>query len=165
MRELNSNCEVDWTAVCAHLYVLKDAVTPEQIEKKQNSTMVLQSHLKAFNTEIKSMRPLMKFGFHEHSLIVASPWFNHFQETLPFLVGQVNPDERELEFIRMEELVLWDFVLAPREQLMVTVQQNYEGPLVAGLDLEEKEELCYDVDDLKEISGKIEKQQHISNLY
>jgi hypothetical protein len=34
MRELNSNCEVDWTAVCAHLYVLKDAVTPEQIEKK-----------------------------------------------------------------------------------------------------------------------------------
>jgi hypothetical protein len=29
MRELNSNCEVDWTAVCAHLYVLKDAITPE----------------------------------------------------------------------------------------------------------------------------------------
>jgi hypothetical protein len=29
VRELNSNCEVDWTAVCAHLYVLKDATTPE----------------------------------------------------------------------------------------------------------------------------------------
>jgi len=29
VRELNSNCQVDWTAVCAHLYVLKDATTPE----------------------------------------------------------------------------------------------------------------------------------------
>lgn len=29
VRDLNSNCQVDWTAVCAHLYVLKDAVTIE----------------------------------------------------------------------------------------------------------------------------------------
>lgn len=72
IRELNSNCEVDWTAVCAHLYVLKDATTPEQLEKKQNSTMVLQSHLKAFTVQIKCLRPLIKINFDEHSMVRAS---------------------------------------------------------------------------------------------
>jgi len=34
VRDLNSNCEVDWTAVFAHLYVLKGATTVEEIARK-----------------------------------------------------------------------------------------------------------------------------------
>jgi hypothetical protein len=50
--------------------------------------------------------------------------------------------------------------LAPeeKEKVLVTARQNYEDPLVAGLASEEKETLCYDLDDLKKISNRIPKQ-------
>lgn len=44
---MNSNKEVNWTAVCAHLYTLKDAVTSEQIEKSKLNSAILEGHLKA----------------------------------------------------------------------------------------------------------------------
>ncbi len=48
---------------------------------------------------------------------------------------------------------------------MVSVEQNYEGPLVAGLKQKSVESLCYDMDDLKAISGRVKKQDHISSLF
>lgn len=79
------------------------------------------------------MRPMIKINFDEHSMVRGSELFDHFQKTLPFLVGIVSPDARGVEYRSRQDIGWWDFALARENEVLISVQENYEGPLVAGL--------------------------------
>lgn len=95
--------------------------------------------------------------FDEYSMISKSKWYPHLQKTLPFLVGTMNPDERPIGYRSLSEIGVWDYLFASEKDKIISVQENYDGPLVAGLQQQQEKGLCYGVNDLKVISGRIKK--------
>ena len=71
--------------------------------------------------------------FDEYSMTSKSKWYQHLQKTLPFLVGSTNPDERPIGYRSVSEIGIWDHLFASDREKIVSVQENYDGPLVAGL--------------------------------
>lgn len=98
IRQLNSNKEVDWTAVCAHLYTLKNYNTDDEIEKNRNRDALLQSHLNAKRQIIYCLKPLIKINFDIHSMARRSHLYDHMMSILPFIVGYTSMEPRVISY-------------------------------------------------------------------
>jgi len=66
------------------------------------------------------MKPLMKINFDSSSMVLKSKWYQHFQETLPFIVGIVAPDARPVRYRSGHELGILDLMLTSKRERLVT---------------------------------------------